>query len=281
MPYVPNVLSCILLHIFLFLHNLTSHTFLYCSKESSVLTALHSAKSHSYRLSKYLPFQKEVEITNFKFPLAVSDVVKFEKLYATIFVNVLAFENRSSYINPINVTSFKGCHHHVNLLLIVDDKTGKSHYALIRNMSRLVNDRLKRKTAHYYCDNCLHGFMRQDLLDNHVKECKKYDFQKIKNHWFKLYIDFNTERRKDAKSEFEKNFFKLMNYSVFGKTMENVRNLQGVKLEHNAKQFKKLTAKPNFKSFKIFTEDLTAVHIAKQDILSNKPTYIGMSLLDI
>ena len=71
--------------------------------------------------------------------------------------------------------------------------------------------------------------------------------------------------------------------------MENVRNHQDVKLVHNAKQFKKLTAKPNFKSFKIFTEDLTAEHIAKQDILLNKPTYVGlfnrmsccMTILDI
>ena len=97
----------------------------------------------------------------------------------------------------------------------------------------------------------------------------------------KPYIDFNTERRKDVKSEFEKDFFKLMNNSVFGKTMENVRNHQDLKLGHNVKQFKKLTAKPNFKSFKIFTEDLTAVHIAKQDILLNKPIYVGMSILNI
>ena len=50
---------------------------------------------------------------------------------------------------------------------------------------------------------------------------------------------------------------------------------------HNVKQFKKLTAKPKYKSFKIFSEDLTAVHIAKQDILLNKPTYVGKSTLNI
>ena len=100
------------------------------------------------------------------------------------------------------------------------------------------------------------------------------------SRWLKPYIDLNTERRKDAKSEFKKDFFKLINNSVFGKTMANVRNHQDMKLVHNIKQFKKLTAKPNFKSFKIFTEDLTALHIAKQNILLNKPTYVGMSLLD-
>ena len=72
-----------------------------------------------------------------------------------------------------------------------------------------------------------------------------------------------------------------MNNSVFGNTMESVRNHQDVELVHNVKQFKKLTAKPKFKSFKIFTEDLTAAHMAKQDILLNKPKYVGMSILDI
>ena len=87
-----------------------------------------------------LPFQRELDITNLKFPLAVSDVVKFEKLNAAISVNVFAFEDRSSCIYPIYVTSFKGRQHHVNLLLIVDNKIGKSHYILIRNMSRLLGD---------------------------------------------------------------------------------------------------------------------------------------------
>ena len=99
--------------------------------------------------------------------------------------------------------------------------------------------------------------------------------------WLKPYIDLNTERRKIAKSEFEKDFFKLINNSVFGKKIENVRNHQEVKLIHNVKQFRKLTAKPSFKSFKIFTEYLTAAHMAKQDILLNKHTYVGMLILDI
>ena len=88
----------------------------------SVLAALHPTESHPYRLSKYLSFQRELDISNLKFPLAVTDVIKFEKLNAAISVNVFAFEGRSSCIYPVYVTSFKGRQYHVNLLLIVDDK---------------------------------------------------------------------------------------------------------------------------------------------------------------
>ena len=68
---------------------------------------------------------------------------------------------------------------HVNLLFIVDDKTGKSHYTLIRNMSRLLGDRTSHNGMAYYCDYCLHSFIRQQLLENHAEDCKKFGIQKI------------------------------------------------------------------------------------------------------
>ena len=78
--------------------------------------------------------------------------------------------------------------------------------------------------------------------------------------WLKQYIDFNTEKRKHAKSPFEKNFFKLMNNSVFGKTMENLRKRVNVKLVTNYKKLDKLTSNQTYISSKIFNEDLMAVH---------------------
>ena len=145
----------------------------------SVLAALHPVESNSNRVTKYLQFQQELNITNLKFLLAVSDVVKFEKLNVTISVNVFAFEDRSSCFYPVYVTSFKGRQHHVNLLLIVDDKTGKSHNTLICNMSRLLGDRTKHDEMTYYRDYCLHGFIRQDLLNTHIEDCIKFGIQKI------------------------------------------------------------------------------------------------------
>ena len=103
----------------------------------------------------------------------------------------------------------------------------------------------------------------------------------IESDFLKSYIDKNTKLRTQAKNNFEKDFFKLMNNSVFGKTMENIRNRVNVKLVNTGEQFKKLTAKPNYESRKIFNENLVSVHMKKTSLTMNKPVYLGMSILDL
>ena len=97
----------------------------------------------------------------------------------------------------------------------------------------------------------------------------------------KQYIDFNTEKRKNAKNEFEKDFFKLMNNSVFGKTMENIRKRVDVRLVTDEKKLLKLTSKPTYVSSKIFNENLVAVHKIKETLTLNRPAYVGMCILDL
>ena len=99
--------------------------------------------------------------------------------------------------------------------------------------------------------------------------------------WLKQYIAFNTEKRKNAKNAFEKEFFKLMNNSVFGKTMENIRKRVDVRLVTDEKKLLKLTSKPTYVSCKIFNENLVAVHKIKETITLNRPAYVGMSILDL
>ena len=99
--------------------------------------------------------------------------------------------------------------------------------------------------------------------------------------WLKPYIDMNTELRKKAQNEFEKNFFKLMNNSVFGKTMENVRKHRDIKLVTIDEKRNKLVAEPNYHTAKHFSENLLAIKMKKTKVKMNKPVYLGMSILDI
>ena len=99
--------------------------------------------------------------------------------------------------------------------------------------------------------------------------------------WLKQYIDFNTQKRTHAKNSFEKDFFKLMNNSVFGKTMENIRKRIDVRLVTSKEKLLKLASKPTYVSSKIFNENLVAVHKIKETLTMNRPAYIGMCILDL
>ena len=91
----------------------------------------------------------------------------------------------------------------------------------------------------------------------------------------------NTELRKNAKKEFEKNFFKLMNNSAFGKTMENVRNHGDIKLVISDKRTKRLVSEPNYHSHKNFSDHLMAIEMKKKRVKLTKPLYSATSILDI
>ena len=91
----------------------------------------------------------------------------------------------------------------------------------------------------------------------------------------------NTELRKKAQNEFEKKFFKLMNNSVFGKTMKNVRNHRDIKLITTGKRRKQLVSEPNYHSHKTFSGNLMAIEMKKTRVKMIKPLCLGMSVLDI
>lgn len=129
-----------------------------------------------------------------------------------------------------------------------------------------------------------------------LKQCLEHGLILTKVHrvlkfkqsaWLKKYIDLNTNLRALAKSDFQKDFYKLMNNSVFGKTMENIEKRVNVKLlthwdNHGKVQgAQRLISQPEFHSLSIFSETLVAIQLKKTKCMYNKPIYLGFCILDI
>ena len=91
----------------------------------------------------------------------------------------------------------------------------------------------------------------------------------------------NTELRKLAKNDFEKDLFKLMNNSVLGKTMENIRKHRDTKLVTMDKIRSKLASEPNYHTINLISEYLSIIEMKKTKIKMNKPIYLGLSILEI
>ena len=98
--------------------------------------------------------------------------------------------------------------------------------------------------------------------------------------WLKPFIDMNTNSRRVAKNDFEKNFFKLMNNSVFGKMIENVRKRREIKLIVSEEHRKKLVSEPNYASCTTFSDHLIAIEMRKTRIYMDKPILVGQAILD-
>ena len=123
--------------------------------------------------------------------------------------------------------------------------------------------------------------MKQAL--NHGLKLKKIHrvIEFNKKEWLKPYIDMNTELRKAAKNDFEKDLFKLMNNSVFGKTMDNIRKHRDIKLVITDKKRSKLVSEPNYHTINLISEDLSIIEMKKTKVKMNKPIYLGLSILEI
>ena len=99
--------------------------------------------------------------------------------------------------------------------------------------------------------------------------------------WLKPYIDMNTELRKASKNIFEKDLFKLMNNSVFGKTMENIRKHRDIKLVTTDKKRSKLVSELNYHTINLISEYLSIIEMKKTKLKMNKPIKLGLSILEI
>ena len=99
--------------------------------------------------------------------------------------------------------------------------------------------------------------------------------------WMREYIDFNTKLRTAAKNNFEKDFYKLMNNAVFGKTMENIRKYRNIKLVNDKEKYLRNIMPPNFKSGTLLVPGLMVCEMGKMKVVMNKPVYLGQAILGL
>ena len=133
----------------------------------------------------------------------------------------------------------------------------KTKFAIpIRNLKQSLNHRLVLKKVHR-------------VIQFNQKSLPKPD------------IDMNTELRQKTKNNSEKDFFKLMNNVVFGKTIENMRNYRNTKLVIKERRRSYLVSQPNYQTIKFFTENFLAIEMRKTQMLINKPVYLCLSILDL
>ena len=134
----------------------------------------------------------------------------------------------------------------------------------------------KEKYVTHYSN--LQFYLRQGMRLKKVHRVIEFD----QEPWMEPYIRMNTEFRKQAKSDFETDFYKLMNNSVFGKTMENLRNRVDVKIVRSweTDKIRKLTSSPSYAKYTIFGNDMAGIHMHKTKLVLNKPMYTGMTILE-
>ena len=146
----------------------------------------------------------------------------------------------------------------------------------IEKVDKLICSFLPKKNYVLHYKN-LKQYLQEGMILKEVHRGLKF----YQSPWMEPYIRKNTKLRKKAKNKFEEEFLKLMNNSVFGKTIENIRKRQNVELVDDRKKALKLTSKPNFDRATIFDEHLVAVHMKKTEVYFNKPVYVGQAILDL
>ena len=99
--------------------------------------------------------------------------------------------------------------------------------------------------------------------------------------WMKRYINVNTQKRKEATSEADKNLFELLNNAVYDKTMENMRKRIKIRIIKKEKDFIKYASRSTYINHDSFGKRLVAIHEKKELLTLNKPIYVWCTVLEL
>ena len=146
----------------------------------------------------------------------------------------------------------------------------------IEKVEKLVTN-LHDKTEYVIHIRNLKQALNHELILKKVYRVIKFNHEDRLNP----YIKMNNELRQKAKNNIEKDFFKLMNNAVFGKTMENLRKHRDIKLVTIESKRNYLVSEPNYYTTKFFTENLLAIERKNTQATMNRPVYLGLSISDL
>ena len=228
------------------------------TKESSYLQYLDANNLYGWAMTQALP------TGNFKW---MDDLDKYSTHDK---IEKLSREIDKGYVLEVDVKYPEELHDEHNDLPFMCDKME------INKVEKLIPN-LYDKKKYVIHIRALDQALKHGLILEKVHRVIQYD----QSPWMKSYIDLNTELRMKAKNDFEKDFFKLMNNSPFGKTMENVRRRRDIKLATDEGRYMWYVMKPNIKSCICFSENLMACEMGKIKVLMNKPVYLGQAILDL
>ena len=227
------------------------------SKESSYMQYLDANNLYGAAMSEKLP------MNGFKW---VSDILGIDRK----FVKCYNKNSSKGYIIEVDVD--------------YPSKLHKLHSGMPFLPERMKIDKTKKLVCNLHDKKkyVVHISILKQALDQGLKLKKVHRVIEFNQKtWLKKYIDINTEVRKKASNDFEKDFFKMMNNTVFSETMENVRKHSDIKLVKTDCKRNKLVPEPNYHTVKLIEENLSIIEMKKVKVKMNKLIYLGLSILEI
>ena len=185
-------------------------------------------------------------------------------------ISELATRTDKGYILEVDVSYPKELHNQHNDLLFMCERME------INGVEKLVPN-LRDKKSYVIHIQALNQALQHGLRLDRIHRAIEFD----QSPWLKTYIDLNTQLRMAATNDFEKDFFKLMNNSVFGKMIENIRKHRNIKLVTTEEKYLRTVMKPNFKSGVLFGEKVMGCEMGKIKVVINKPVYLSQVILDL
>ena len=242
-------------------------------KPSKYITYLDANSLYSWSMIQYLPYSvfKWIDPENFSLDIVKGDSDICHILEVDLSYSKELHDAHNEYPYCCEHTTLRD-----DLLSPYAKHIAEKNELTIGKSSKLISS-LTDKTRYF-----IHEMNLKQAVDASLILTKIHRVIEFKQKpWMKDFIDFNINKRKESKNEFEKGFFKIMCNATYGRTIMNLRKRQNISLMNDATKLNDCVKKPNFISSKIFNENHVSVHNIKQKLYLNQPIYVGFSILDL